>query len=92
MGRSEFCQSHGMALSTLTRHLKKHSGEQRLSGNNIAGESRLIAVELAAISSSATGKPYSALAVLLSNGRRVEVRSGFDAATLAELINVLERS
>ena len=93
MGRSEFCQSHGMALSTLARHLKKQSGEQRLSGNTIAGESRLIAVELAAMSaSSATGKPYSALAVLLCNGRRVEVRSGFDAATLAELINVLERS
>src|ERR1035441_8773704 len=80
MGRSEFCQSHGMALSTLARHLKKQSGEQRLSGNTIAGESRLIAVELAAMSaSSATGKPYSALAVLLSNGGRVGAGSGVHA-------------
>jgi len=27
----------------------------------------------------------------LSNGRKVEVGSGFDAGTLTELINVLER-
>ena len=93
MGRSEFCRSHGMALSTLARHLKKQSGEQRLSANTTTGESRLIAVELAAMSASAaTEKRHGALAVLLSNGRRVEVDSGFDAATLAELINVLERS
>jgi hypothetical protein len=82
-----------MALSTLARHLKKQSGEQRLSENSMAADSRLIAVELAALSASAaTGKQHSALTVLLSNGRRVEVGSGFDAETLAELINVLERS
>jgi predicted ArsR family transcriptional regulator len=93
MGRSEFCRSHGMALSTLARHLKKQSGEQRLNENAMAGESRLIAVEVAATpASAATGKPHSTLAVLLSNGRRVEVGNGFDRATLAELINVLERS
>jgi len=52
-----------------------------------------MAVELAAMSASvATRKLHSALTVLLSNGRRVEVDSGFDAETLAELINVLERS
>ncbi len=92
MGRSEFCRSHGMALSTLARHLKKQSGEQRLSENTIAGESRMIAVELAALSASAaTGKQHSPLRVLLSNGRKVEVGSGFDAETLAELVSVLER-
>ena len=92
MGRSEFCRSHGMALSTLARHLKKQSSEQRLSVNSIDGESRLIAVELAAMSASAaTGKQRSALTVLLSNGRRVEVGSGFDAETLAELVSALER-
>jgi hypothetical protein len=92
MGRSEFCRSHGMALSTLARHLKKQSDEQRLNGNSMAGESRLIAVELATMSASAaSGKPHSALTVLLSNGRKVEVGSGFDAETLAELVSVLER-
>lgn len=32
MGRSDFCRSHGMALSTLARHQKKQSGEQWVSG------------------------------------------------------------
>jgi hypothetical protein len=81
-----------MALGTLARHLKRQSGEQRLSANTKSVESRLIAVELAAMpTSAATGRQHSALAVLLSNGRRVEVGSDFDAETLAELINVLER-
>ena len=64
-----------------------------MSANDAAtGESRLITVELSAMpASAATGKQHSALAVLLSNGRRVEVGSGFDAATLAELVSVLER-
>src|ERR1035438_10738234 len=48
MGQSEFCRSHGMALGTLARHLKRQSGEQRLSANTKSVESRLIAVELAA--------------------------------------------
>src|ERR1035441_8571117 len=62
MGRSEFCRSHGMALSTLAQHLKRQSGEQRLSANTMTGESRLIAVELAAMwASAATGKQHSAL-------------------------------
>jgi hypothetical protein len=93
MGRSEFCRIHGMALSTLVRHLKQQSGEQRLSANGAAtGESRLIAVELSAMSASAaTGKQHSPLTVLLSNGRRVEVGTGFDAETLAELVSALER-
>jgi hypothetical protein len=38
-----------MGLSPLARHLKKHSGEQRSSGNSTSGDSRLIAVELAAM-------------------------------------------
>jgi len=81
-----------MALSTLARHLKMQS-EQRVSGSSIAGESRLITVELAAMSASAvTGKQYSPLAVLLSNDRKVEVGSGFDAETLVELVSVLKRS
>jgi hypothetical protein len=81
-----------MALSTLAKHLNKLSGEQRLSGNSMAGESRLITVELAAMSASpATGKQHSPLTVLLSNGRKVEVGSSFDAETLAELVHLLER-
>jgi hypothetical protein len=37
------------------------------------------------------GEYPGALTVLLSNRRRVEVNRGFDAATLAQLVTVLER-
>jgi uncharacterized protein YggU (UPF0235/DUF167 family) len=81
-----------MALSTLAGHLKKQPGEEQLSGNNMAEDSGLIAVELASVSASAvTGKANRSLTVLLFNGRRVEVGSGFDAETLVELVSVLER-
>ncbi|MGD0942343.1 MAG: hypothetical protein ABR905_21830 [Terracidiphilus sp.] len=92
MGRSEFCCSHGLALSTLARHLKKQSGEQQSNGSSMAGDRRLIAVEPAAMpASAATEKQRSPLTVLLSNGRKVEVGSGFDAETLADLVSVLEK-
>jgi hypothetical protein len=48
MGRGEFCRSHGMALSTLNRHLKKQPQRQEHSGGEGVGRSRLVAVELAA--------------------------------------------
>ena len=92
MGRSEFCRSHGMALSTLNRHLKKPQQRQISAESNVVEQSRLVAVELAsAVATASAGEVAGALTVLLSNGRRVEVGCGFDAATLAQLITVLER-
>jgi hypothetical protein len=35
-------------------------------------------------------KPASALTVLLSKGRRLEVNCGFDGKTLAQLVTLLE--
>ena len=75
-----------MALSTLDRHLKKQSQQQSGNGN------RLVAVELAKpVAGDDAGKAGGILTVLLSNGRRVEVGRGFDAGTLAQLVEVLER-
>ena len=91
MGRSEFCRGHGMALSTLNRHLKKQQNWQSQAGSNGVEQSRLVAVELASAVATAAGEYPGALTVLLSNGRRVEVGRGFDAATLAQLVTVLER-
>jgi hypothetical protein len=34
MGRSEFCRSHGMALSTLNRYLKKQQNRQSSAGTH----------------------------------------------------------
>jgi hypothetical protein len=81
MGQSEFCRSHGMALSTLNRHLKKQQNRQNQAGGDGVEQRRLVAVE----------EYPGALTVLLSNRRRVEVSRGFDAATLAQLVTVLER-
>jgi hypothetical protein len=92
MGRSEFCRSHGMALSTLNRYLKKQQNRQSPAGSNGVEQSRLVAVELAGpVTTVSTGEYPGVLTVLLSNGRRVEVGRGFDAETLARLVTVLER-
>ncbi|MCU1248397.1 MAG: hypothetical protein JWQ49_1426 [Edaphobacter sp.] len=80
-----------MALSTLNRHLKKQQNRQSPTGSNGVEQSRLVAVELAAAVTMASVDEFSgALTVLLSNRRRVEVSRGFDAATLAQLVTVLE--
>jgi hypothetical protein len=86
MGRSEFCRSHGISLSTLSRHLKKPCG-----GLGHKEPSRLVPVELGVPSScDMNRKPASALTVLLSKGRRLEVNCGFDGKTLAQLVTLLE--
>src|SRR4030088_169139 len=46
--RSEFCRSHGMALSTLNRHLKKQQNRQNAAEGNALEPRRLVAVEVAA--------------------------------------------
>jgi hypothetical protein len=92
MGRSEFCRSHGMALSTLNRHLKKQQERQIPAGSMGVEQSRLVAVEVdGLVTTVSAGECPGALTVLLSNGRRVEVGRGFDATTLAQLVTVLER-
>ncbi len=76
-----------MALSTLNRH-----NRQNQAGSNGVEQRRLVAVEVAsAVTTVSAGESPGALTVLLSNRRRVEVSRGFDAATLAQLVTVLER-
>jgi catalase (peroxidase I) len=83
---NDFCRNRGMALSTLRRHLKKRgSGE----GGAKTG-SRLVAVELAKWERNTNSRAASALEVVLSGGRRIEVRREFDSATLARVVKVLE--
>ena len=80
-----------MALSTLNRHLKKQQNRQNQAGSNGVEQRRLVAVELASAVTTVSAGESGALTVLLSNRRRVEVSRGFDAATLAQLVTVLER-
>jgi hypothetical protein len=91
LGRSEFCRRHGLALSTLNRHLKKQLAHQEYRVNDdVRGP--LVEVKLAAaVSPVCTGDRSGALTLLLPNGRRVEVGDGFDDATLRRLVAVVER-
>lgn len=84
--RTEFCRSHGLVLSTLDRYLRKY---RAVSGANpsLVG-SALLPVKIAM---PARGSAEKALAVVLPRGRKVEVDIGFDAATLARVVAVLER-
>ena len=82
MSREEFCRKHGLALSTLARYQRRREQGQ-VEG---AGPSRWLAVEL----SGAHPEGASGLAVVLTGGRRIEVRRGFDAQTLRQLVSLLE--
>jgi len=85
MDMSEFCRIRGLSRSTLYRHLKKRTSE----GDPGSGDMELLAVEVAGVQCSSP-MGHAELAVVLGNARRVEVNPGFDAATLARLISVLE--
>ena len=81
MKRSEFCRSRGLSPGTLRRRLEGKKQEARQTP-------RLVAVEL----EEKAPQKANAIEVVLGRGRRVEVRPGFDAATLQALIAVLERA
>lgn len=85
--QSEFCRRRGVVLNTLKRYLKKDRKAHRAAASSGA----LVAVEVAASGAAQARKPDSSLAVVLGSGRRIEVGEHFDAATLARLVNVLER-
>ena len=87
LGQQAFCSEHGLSLSTLNRHRKR---QQMVSGP--AGTSRWVAVELSETEQAPASQPNSELSVLLSSGRRIEVRGGFDPKVLQQLVRVLEQA
>ena len=92
MGRGEFCRSHGLSLSTLARHLNKQEHQPQRTGDEGGKLGRLVEVQLfSGATPVGASKHPGILTVLLSNGRRVEVDRGFDAATLGQLVTILER-
>jgi hypothetical protein len=78
----EFCKSHGLALSTLQRGLKRRRTEAEGQGES----ERLVEVKIAR----SRRTESSVLEVLLAKGRRIEVRRDFDAGTLVRLIRIME--
>jgi transposase len=84
MGQAEFCHSRGISRSTLYRYLSNRRRQEP------AAATQLVPVEVVDVRRS-SGTGSSALAVVLGNGRKIEVGQGFDAATLQQLVGVLER-
>ena len=80
--REEFCQQKDVALKTLARYVTRYR-KQKLGGN---GPRQW--VEAKVVGQNGCG---AELAVLLSAGRRIEVKPGFDADTLRLLVASLER-
>lgn len=88
MRRTEFCRSRDFGLSTLDRHLKKQRWTRKR--RSALGGGQLVPVELAA-REPADSESSCGLAVVLSDGRRIEVHDGFDAQTFERLMSLLER-
>jgi hypothetical protein len=82
--RQAFCAERRLSVAALDKYRRQH-------GHSTArGAGRLVAVEV--IAGVPTSKIGSALWVELANGRRIEVGSRFDAATLKRLLSVLEQA
>ena len=82
--QAEFCRQQDLPLKTLARYVNRYR-KQAVRGNDPNQPQRFVAVEVAA--SRTAG---SELTVVLRGGLRIEVKSGFDAGTLRQLVKVLE--
>ena len=82
LSREAFCKQKDVPLKTLDRYVTRYR-KQKKDGSE---PQRWVAVEAAGHSGSG-----SELSVLLSGGRRIEVKRGFDAGTLRQLVAVLEQ-
>jgi hypothetical protein len=82
--QAEFCRQKDLPLKTLARYVTRYR-KQAARGDGPNQPQRFVAVEVAA--SRTVG---SELTVVLHGGLRIEVKSGFDAGTLRQLVTVLE--
>jgi hypothetical protein len=83
LSRSEFCRQRDLPLKTLARYLAR-CRKQSAQGSELPDPQQFVAVEVAG------SRGGSELTVLLSGGLRIEVKCGFDAGTLRQLVAVLE--
>jgi len=83
LDREAFCQQRGIPLKTLARYVTRYR-KQRTAGGE---PQRWVAVEVAGHNGCG-----GELTVLLSGGRRIEVKRGFDVGTLRQLVAVLEQA
>ena len=81
ISREEFCRRNDISLKTLCRYVTRQR-KQKAAGSDLK---RWVSVEVAPHNNQG-----GELAVLLSTGRRIEVKRGFDAGTLRQIVTVLE--
>jgi hypothetical protein len=82
--QAEFCRQKELPLKTLARYLTRYRKETGRD-NQPQQSQRLVAVEIAG-----AGNSGSELTVVLHGGLRIEVKRGFDATTLRQLVVALE--
>ena len=80
LGRREFCQQRGIALTTFDYWRREHAVKPRRQ----ARRPRMVAVKLANAESAAS------FSLSLANGRRIESSWRFADAELARLIRIVE--
>jgi hypothetical protein len=85
--RSEFCRIHGMTLGTLQRGLNR--GRVKSSDMQSDGK-RLVRVKISGGSDTGDLQGSCAMAVVLVNGRRIELNPNFDSAQLRRVVETLE--
>ena len=81
--RDEFCSRVGLSRQTLARYIARRRRDRGVSNPT----RRWVAVEIAEPRSEG-----AELTVVLSGGRRIEVKRGFDGDTLRRLVVALERA
>ncbi len=95
MTRGAFCRQHGLSVATLDKYRQRCRPNGLADGDTLRQRRSsvpLVAVDLVdrvAVSSGLSGE--ATLFVELDGGRRIGVAAGFDAATLRQLIAVLEQ-
>jgi transposase-like protein len=85
---SDFCRNHHLKPSVLHRHLKM----RRLGKVEPSEVKRLVPVALVGTKRHGNVPSECALEVVLSSGRRIEVRPQFDSGTLERLLDFLEEA
>jgi hypothetical protein len=80
LSREQFCNQNDVGLKSLARYVARYRKQ------NGGKPPRWVAVEVGG-KSAGSGE----LMVHLSSGRRIEVKRGFDAHTLRQLVSVLDR-
>ena len=88
LSRGEFCRNRRLKVSTLDAYRKR----RRRAQGEPAGAARWVAVQVSGARQPDGSAPRRGLVVVLGEGRRIETEREFDAATLAQLLSVLERS